>query len=283
MESTLITLSNGLVIAGLLILVGALFPLRKLIDQLAPGPIRKKWYFQSILIFGFIIGYLVYAIYFWRSATLIVPFVFFFGAAYVWLTINLSLQTSMDIRRSMQLEQENITDPLIGIYNRRYMDKRLEEEFKRAKRYNQPLSLLLIDIDFFKKVNDTYGHPFGDLVLRHWGGLILSVVRASDIVSRYGGDEILVITPSTPPTAAFALAERIRQHIEMHKFILSNDPNLKYVQFTVSIGVASLTPEIDQVEKLMKEADQALYRAKDKGRNCVIAAEEVMETTVEGL
>jgi len=281
MESMLVTLSSGLVIAGLLILVWALFPLRKLINQLSQGPVRKKWIFQSGLILGFIAGYLGYAIYFWKSPSVLVPFVFFFGAVYVWLTITLSLQTKLDVQRVMELEQENITDHLIGIYNRRYMDKRLEEEFKRAKRYQQPMSLVLIDIDFFKKVNDTYGHLFGDLVLRHWGGLILSVVRASDIVARYGGDEILVITPSTPPTAAYALAERIRQHIEMHKFILSNDPNLKYVQFTVSIGVASLTPEMDQVEKLIKEADQALYRAKAQGRNCVVAGEERLEKADE--
>jgi diguanylate cyclase (GGDEF)-like protein len=280
MNNPLEFFSNGLVIAGLIILVGALLPLNDLIHLLPPGKIRKKWYLQSGLILFFILGYLFYLIRFWDSANLIVSLVFFFGAAFVLLTIQLSKQTAMDIKRVLELEKENITDPLIGIYNRRYMDKRLVEEIDRAVRYQQPLSLLLIDIDFFKNVNDHYGHPVGDQVLRHWGGLILSVVRASDIVARYGGDEILVITPSTPPLAAYALAERIRKHVELHKFFLSSDPNLKSISLTASIGIASLTDENMEAGKLLKETDQALYLAKSKGRNCVISSSELMESVI---
>jgi len=280
MNNPLEVFSNGLVITGLLILVGALLPLNDLINLLPPGKIRQKWYLQSGLILFFILGYLFYLIRFWDSTNVLVPLVFFLGAAYVWLTIQLSKQTAMDIKRVLELEKENITDPLIGIYNRRYMDKRLDEEINRAVRYQQPLSLLLIDIDIFKHVNDHYGHPVGDQVLRHWGGLILSVVRASDIVARYGGDEILVITPSTPPLAAYALAERIRKHIELHKFFLSSDPNLKSISLTASIGVASLTDENAVHGKLLKETDQALYLAKSKGRNCVIASSELMESAI---
>jgi len=280
MNNPLEFLSNGLVIAGLIILVGALLPLNDLIHLLPSGKMRNKWYIQSGLILFFILGYLFYLIRFWDSGNLLVPLVFFLGAAFVWLTIHLSKQTAMDIKRVLELEKENITDPLIGIYNRRYMDKRLDEEIDRALRYQQPLSMLLIDIDFFKNVNDHYGHPVGDQVLRHWGGLILSVVRASDIVARYGGDEILVITPSTPPLAAYALAERIRKHIELHKFFLSSDPNLKSISLTASIGVASLTNENAEAVKLLKETDQALYLAKSKGRNCVISSSELMESAI---
>ena len=280
MNNPLDFFSNGLVIAGLLILVGALLPLNDLIQLLPPGKMRNKWYLQSGLILFFILGYLFYLIRFWNSTNLLVPLVFFLGASFVWLTIHLSKQTAMDIKRVLELEKENITDPLIGIYNRRYMDKRLVEEIDRAVRYQQPLSMLLIDIDFFKDVNDQYGHPVGDQVLRHWGGLILSVVRASDIVARYGGDEILVITPSTPPLAAYALAERIRKHIELHKFFLSSDPNLKSISMTASIGVASLTDENAETGKLLKETDQALYLAKSKGRNCVISSSELLESAI---
>lgn len=281
MNNPLEVFSNGLVIAGLIILIGALLPLNDLIHLLPPGKIRKKWYLQSGLILIFILGYLYFLISFWNSTNLAVPLVFFLGAGYVWLTIQLSKQTAMDIKRVLELEKENITDPLIGIYNRRYMDKRLDEEINRAIRYQQPLSLLLIDIDIFKDVNDHYGHPVGDQVLRHWGGLILSVVRASDIVARYGGDEILVITPSTPPLAAYALAERIRKHIELHKFFLSSDPNLKSISLTASIGVASLTNENAEAGKLLKETDQALYQAKSKGRNCVVSSNETIAVDVE--
>ncbi len=281
MNNPLEFFSNGLVIAGLIILIGALLPLNDLIHLLPPGKMRKKWYLQSGLILFFILGYLFFLIRFWDSTTILVPLVFFLGAAFVWLTIHLSKQTAIDIKRILELEKENITDPLIGIYNRRYMDKRLDEEINRAIRYQQPLSLLLIDIDIFKNVNDHYGHPVGDQVLRHWGGLILSVVRASDIVARYGGDEILVITPSTPPLAAYALAERIRKHIELHKFFLSSDPNLKSISLTASIGVASLTNENAEAGKLLKETDQALYLAKSKGRNCVVSSNEMIPVDVE--
>lgn len=281
MNIPLVYLSNGLVIAGLIILVGALLPLNDLIKLLPIGKIRQKWYLPTSLILFFILGYLVFLIRFWNSTQMVVPLVFFFGAIFVCLTIRLSKQTALDIKRVLELEKENITDPLIGIYNRRYMDKRLMEEINRAVRYQQPLSLLLIDIDIFKNVNDHYGHPVGDQVLRHWGGLILSVVRASDIVARYGGDEILVITPSTPPLAAFALAERIRKHIELHKFFLSSDPNLKSISLTASIGVASLTDANAEPGKLLKDADQALYLAKSKGRNCVVSSNETIAVDVE--
>jgi len=123
---------------------------------------------------------------------LIVPSVFFFGAGFVWLTATLSLHTAIDIRRVTVLEHENITDPLIGIYNRRYLDRRLQEEFIRARRYSLPLSVLLLDIDHFKRVNDAYGHQVGDLVLSYLGKLLLSAIRATDIIARYGGEEILI-------------------------------------------------------------------------------------------
>jgi diguanylate cyclase (GGDEF)-like protein len=270
-------ISHGLVFAGLLILIAAMSPLNKLVNLVPPGSIRTRWYLQSGLIVLFVSGYLGYLIFFWGSTNLIVPGVFFFGAIFVWLTIKLSLQTAIDLQRIIILEEENITDPLIGIYNRRYMDKRLEEEFMRAKRYNLPLSLLLIDIDYFKKVNDTFGHQVGDQVLRQWGGLILSEVRASDIVARYGGEEILVIASGTDLKAAYSLAERIRKTIETHE--IPKDYHLLIqdkIRFTVSIGVASLTPEMNNVVMLMKDVDCALYTAKNNGRNCVVSCDELL-------
>ena len=269
------TLANGLVISGFLILIATLLPTRKLVEHLPKGPMRQKWLFQSGLILVFIAGYLADAIVFWNKAEqwadLIVPGVFFFGAAFVWMTINLALQTAMDIRRVTLLEQENITDSLIGVYNRRYLDRRLEEEFERAKRHQLDLALLLIDIDHFKLVNDTYGHPAGDMVLRQWGGLIMEAVRAADVVARYGGEEILVIAPGTKAEAAFALAERIRRNIEAHEFIVCDDPCEKSasVRITASVGVGGLTARTGQLDDLLKETDRALYDAKREGRNCV--------------
>lgn len=267
----LVILSNAFVIAGLIILSSATLPLRKLIGLLPDGPIRRKWYGQSLLIFIFILGYLWYLLNYWWEGTMVVPTVFLFGSVFVWLTIHLSLQTARDVRRVVRLEEENITDPLIGIYNRRYLDQRLEEEFRRARRFDLPLSLLLIDIDFFKQVNDSYGHPVGDIVLRHWGGLILSAVRASDVVARYGGDEILVITPGADADSACGLAERIRKSIEAHRFDLGPSNGVKQsMQFTVSIGVSHLTPTMEKVSDFLSEADRALYCAKENGRNCTM-------------
>lgn len=266
--------ANLLVASGLFIIIRALLPIRKLIEQLPPGSIRQKWYYQGVLILIFIFGYLGYAIAFWGHYTnwsdLIVPAVFFFGAHFVWMTISLSFQTVMDIRRVALLEQESITDPLIGVYNRRYLDRRLGEEFNRAKRYKHDLAVLLIDIDHFKRVNDTYGHQVGDLVLRYWGSLILDVSRASDIVARYGGDEILVISPNTTPAMALTFAERIRSNIESHEFaITTENVQPKVIRITVTIGVSGLTPQENQLEMLINEADQALLDAKRRGRNRV--------------
>lgn len=268
-------LANGFVIAGACVLIGALFPVRKLIMQLPPGQVRRKWYILTGFIFIFIFGYVGYAIAFWgRTATwldLIVPAIFFSGACFVWLTTTLSLQTANDIRRVTILEHENISDPLIGIFNRRYLDRRLKEECARAQRYSIPLSVLLIDIDYFKRINDVNGHQVGDQVLSYLGKLLLQAIRDSDIAARYGGDEMVIITPNTSTSLAGALAERLRRHVETHELVLtklSRHP-LK-IRISVSIGVASLSQEATDCQSLIQNADEALYRAKQEGRNRVV-------------
>ena len=117
---------------------------------------------------------------------LLIPGIFLFGAIFVWLTIRLSLQTAIDLRRIDLLEAENITDPLTMGYNRRYLDRRLDEEAARAKRYSLDLSVLMIDIDHFKRVNDRYGHQAGDVALYKLSSLLKAALRDLDVVSRYG-------------------------------------------------------------------------------------------------
>jgi diguanylate cyclase (GGDEF)-like protein len=271
-------LANGLVITGAGILVGSLIPVRKLIAQLPPGQVHRSWSVLRILTMVFIAGYLGYLGAFWNRninwSDLIVPGVFFFGACFVWMTTTLALQTAIDIRRVTLLEKESITDSLTGLYNRRYLDRRLEEELARAKRYALPLSILLVDIDHFKNVNDTYGHQAGDLVLSYLGKLVLNAVRTSDIAARYGGEELLVIAPNTPIVPAGALAERLRHHIESHELVLTSESSKRQsIHITVSIGVAVSTPRIDDIKKIVHEADAALYRAKQEGRNRVVVQE----------
>ncbi|MBA4420301.1 MAG: GGDEF domain-containing protein [Anaerolinea sp.] len=275
MKTLLPIIANGLVILGLLVLFSSLSQIRKLIKQLGTSPIRQKWFIQCGLVFFFIFGYLGYTVAFWGTYSewiqTIVPGVFFFGAVFVWITTSLSLQTAIDIRRVALLEHENIMDPLIGIYNRRYMDRRLKEEFDRAKRYQHDLALLMIDIDHFKRVNDKYGHIVGDMVLRYCGGLVLEKVRTTDIVTRYGGEEILIIAPMTSSVGAVSLAERVRSSIHIHEFVLSNENNQQIeIKITVSIGVSYLNARVKDVDSLIKEADKAMYQAKSNGRNRVV-------------
>lgn len=270
--------ANVLVIAGAGILVGSLISVRQLIAQLPPGKVRHRWHILRVLTIIFIVGYAGFLGTFWGRTIawpdLIVPAVFFCGACFVWMTSTLALQTAIDIRRVTLLEQESITDSLTGLYNRRYLDRRLEEELDRAKRYALPLSILLVDIDHFKTVNDTYGHQAGDLVLGYLGKLVLNAVRTSDIAARYGGEELLVIAPNTPILPAGALAERLRQHIESHELVLTSEPGKRQtIRITVSIGVAITSHRINETKKLVQEADAALYRAKREGRNRVVVQE----------
>ncbi len=265
-------LANGFVITGACVLISALIPVRQLVTQLPPGQIRRKWYLLTGFIFIFIFGYIGYVIAFWDHAAtcldLIVPAVFFSGACFVWITITLSLQTVDDIRRVTILEHENISDPLMGIYNRRYLDHRLEEECARARRYSLPLSVMLMDIDYFKRINDTNGHQIGDLVLSYLGKLLLQAIRETDIATRYGGDEILIITPNTSASLAGTLAERLRQHVENHELVLTDASNKpRKIRITVSIGIAGVSKEVADCQALIQNADEALYRAKQGGRN----------------
>lgn len=274
-----IFLANGLVIAGTCILIWALFPLRELIGQLSPGRVLTKWYVLTALTLLFIIGYSSYTLVFWNRHTdladLLVPSIFFFGASFVRLIFGLSLETVIDVRLMILLEQESITDPLTGLYNRRYLDRRLKEEVGRAQRYELPLSVALIDIDYFKSINDTYGHQGGDIVLTGLGKLILQSIRPSDIAARYSGDEFIIILTAIPAVDAQTPAERLCQCIASHKLVLSGKANERpALQVTVSIGLASLDQEINNGEMLIQRADEALYRAKREGRNRVIATQQ---------
>jgi diguanylate cyclase (GGDEF)-like protein len=248
---------------------------------LPPGRLRLRWFVLTALIFIFIIGYGAYIPAFWGSheklADLVVPAVFFLGACFVLVVNFLSLETTRDVRHMSVLEQESITDSLMGIYNRRYLERRLTSEVARASRYGMPLSVLLLDIDHFKRINDSYGHQVGDVVLAELAQLIVNTVRTTDIVTRYGGEEIMVIAPSTPLKTATNLAERLRKIIEHRPLDVPAKLHrkLKALHITVSVGVACFGQSANDFQSLIQSADEALYRAKKKGRNCVITARPV--------
>ncbi len=265
---------NGLVLIGAGILLASLGPIRRLIKQLSAGRVRRDWCFLTGLIIFIIAGYFSYVLTNWNShgdlSGLVVALVFFSGACFVWVANSLSLQTALDVRRVAALEHENITDPLMNIYNRRYLDRRLVQEVTRAIRYNLPLSILLLDIDHFKNINDTHGHQIGDLVLKALGKILLDAVRTTDIVARYGGEEILIIASNTPGSSVALVAERLRHKVESSVLVPPDAKNnQEAIQITISIGVSDLSRGNNDVPTLVADADRALYRAKQEGRNRV--------------
>lgn len=169
---------------------------------------------------------------------------------------------------NQQLAQLSVTDNLTGLLNRGAWEVKLNEEFARNKRYGNPSSLLMLDIDHFKKVNDQYGHPVGDDVIRHLATLLRTSFRSADSPGRYGGEEFAVVLPETSVEEAKILAERLRQTIaDAH--VSSHGHQLNY---NVSIGVACITETLTSASQWLKAADQALYDAKNNGRNQVCVA-----------
>lgn len=165
-----------------------------------------------------------------------------------------------------ELEEISITDALTKVYNRRYFTERLRQEIKRVSRYGPPVSLLMIDIDYFKKVNDTWGHQAGDTVLAGVAGLIKGRLRATDLIARYGGEEFCLLAAGTDQAGAQVLAERMRALVQSTVFEHGGNT----IAVTVSIGVSTWEPSLrDDREELVRRADTALYRAKEQGRNRV--------------
>jgi len=163
-------------------------------------------------------------------------------------------------------EELSIIDELTGAHNYRYFVQKFQEEKKRAVRYNLPLSIIMVDIDWFKKLNDGYGHEVGNIVLKSLAATIRSCVRDVDIFARYGGEEFVVILPQTPQKEASHIGERIREQVEKTIIDAGGSGKLK---ITVSVGVSSYPENGHSEEELVSVADQALYRAKGSGKNLV--------------
>jgi diguanylate cyclase (GGDEF)-like protein len=168
-----------------------------------------------------------------------------------------------------------ITDSLTLLYNRRYFEMRLDNEFKRSKRYGTAVTIMLIDIDHFKQVNDTYGHTAGDRVLTAVAACISNSLRETEIIARYGGEEFIVILPHTRLPESWIAAERVRKAVENHQTPFQSEGAIRV---TVSIGMAQITAEDENKEAFTRRADGALYRAKQTGRNRVCSDPPMNET-----
>ncbi|MGL4289307.1 MAG: diguanylate cyclase, partial [Phreatobacter sp.] len=161
-----------------------------------------------------------------------------------------------------------ITDGLTGLHNRRYMESHLGTLVEQAAMRGKPLSVLILDIDFFKSVNDTYGHDAGDEVLREFAARVRKNVRGIDLACRLGGEEFVVIMPDTDAGVASIVAERIRARVAGEPFPIQK--GARAIDITVSIGMAQRRSNDDGADVVIKRADQALYRAKRDGRNRVV-------------
>ncbi len=165
-------------------------------------------------------------------------------------------------------ERLTITDDLTKLYNYRYLMQYLEAEVKRCLRYRKRVSLLFIDVDGFKQVNDSFGHLVGSLALAEMGQVLRRITRETDIIGRYGGDEFVVVLPETPLNGALAIAERIRKNVEDYEFVAQD----LSIHLTVSLGVANCPKHTMTAEGLIKKADAAMYRAKELSKNSIKVA-----------
>lgn len=190
-------------------------------------------------------------------------------------TVELLRQRNHELEMlNQQLWKLSHTDELTGYFNRRHIVSRMEEEISRGLRYEMSLSIVLADIDHFKRINDTFGHLAGDRALQTIADLFRSKLRESDLIGRFGGEEFLLILPHTDLAGAEAFCHRLRDHVEKHPLQLGDES----ITMTASFGVSCLSPEIDTSHKLLRIADRNLYRAKYLGRNRVIADIGVNET-----
>jgi len=180
----------------------------------------------------------------------------------------IALDNALSLQRT---EAVSVTDDLTGLYNSRYLNLVLRRESKRASRSGRPLSLLFMDLDGFKGVNDTHGHLAGSKALVEAGVIIRSSARETDVAARFGGDEFSVILPDTGREGAVSVAERIRERINAWEFLASDGLS---IHLTASIGVATLPDVAASAEELLRAADVAMYRVKDAGKNGIHIAQE---------
>lgn len=237
-------------------------------------PLNSKYYlFMPTICEDFAILVYVPKISYFFNVFVTLFAIIFVGKVAFWLNdvyekrsfMALELRDKYNELNSLKLELEKAanTDFLTKLYNRRYMLERIESE--RVVRYNTNFSVLMIDIDHFKKVNDTYGHKAGDEVLKYVAKIILDSVRKTDLVCRWGGEEMLVVAPNENGGNGFVVADKIRKNVE------KSAPKVdgQEINVTISIGVSILKPE-DSFEHILSEADEALYSAKETGRNKVV-------------
>ena len=286
-------LANILLLSGICLFAASLFAVQQLIKKLPQGEVRNNWKILSFFIAGFAVGYAAYMFMLITGklvlASINFPAVCFVVSAFVLLLCFLTYQTTRDIRLAIALDQASIIDPVLEIYNRRYFDRRIDEETQRSRRYNQPLSIILFEIDQLQSIINNQGSLVADVVLRKVSDFLVGSVRSSDIVARYDDHKIVVATTQTEPDMAIMLADRLRAEAEKLEILPNNEQkDLDALHITVTAGVSCVEERIKNGFDLMDVAEKAIMRADSNGRNRVyaydpsdIVVSEQTEQTIE--
>jgi diguanylate cyclase (GGDEF)-like protein len=270
-------LAEVLVVVGALVLVAAMVPLGAALARLPSEENRVRWKAVQRIMLAYIVGFCTYLVVFWERHRvwwdLVAPATMFVTALFIKSVVTAVREGTAEARDVARPDQhQGVTDALVGVYNRRYLEHRLAEEVARARRHAVPLSVLLFDIDHFRKVNQKRGREVGDRVLSYLGHLLVTGVRESDVVARYGGEELLVIAPATEAGQAVVLADRLRQAIEAENLSFGGEAGSEPdVQVTVSVGIGELQPDEAEWGRMVERAEAAVIEAKLSGRNRVAA------------
>ena len=283
-------LANILLLSGIVIFAASLFVVQQLVKKLPLGEVRNNWKILSFFIAGFAFGYAAYLFMLLTGKVTFVSITFstlcFAASAFVLLLCFLTYQTTKDIGQAIAMDQASIIDPVLDIYNRRYFDRRVDEETQRSRRYNQPLSIILFEVDQFESLVKKQGSLVGDVVLRKVSDFLVGSVRASDIVARFDKNRIIIATTQTKPDMAIMLADRLRAEIEQLEVLPNCDQkDVNALHVTVTAGVSCVEDRIKSGFDLTDVAEKAIKSADSKGRNRVYAYDpsdiEVPEQTIE--
>ncbi len=267
-------IANILLLSGICLLVVSAFTSQQLIKKLPMGKVRNSWQMLTYFIIGIIFAYSAYMLMLMTGqanlSSLDIPKLCFTAAAFILLLCFLTYQITRDIREAIAMDQASIIDPVLDIYNRRYFDRRIDEETQRSRRYKLPLSLILLEVDEFSNVVDRHGRLVGDVVLRKVSDFIMNTVRSSDIVARFDKHKIIVATTQTEEDMAVKLADRLRAEIEKLEIIRnSKEESSQALHVTVSGGVSCLLDSIKNGFELVDLAENALLQANKIGQNKV--------------
>ena len=268
--------ANILILCSVLLTTASFFAVLQLIKRLPLGKVRNNWKILSFFILGLMFGHFAFLPIMWAEnivfSSLTFPAAAIAISTFLLLLCYLTYQTTCDILEAITIDQASIVDPMLEIYNRRYYDRRIDEETQRSRRYELPLSLIMFEVDGFNNVIKQYGPLVANVVLRKISDHIVNSVRASDIVARYEDQKIVIAATQTEKDMSLKLADRLRGEIEELNVLQGHeDDGSESLHITVSAGVSTVDENIKNGFDLSDVAEKALQEAIKQGRNRVHA------------